>query len=237
LPKSPRDPSFPADEAVDLDKLIESRDTNEQIEQLKGDLPCLDSSASCILQLQALAIKSNSQLKQLSLQIDAADASVKAAAKGDGNIFRQAQFLKPLIGTAFLGPAGGLVGLIDVLAGNSRTDQATAQTNADLQIKVAQIQRTKVEVTENLKLQVINELIKFDEVRSSAELDTAIALRETSRLRLLEIAYRLGEGTTGEYISLQNNADRSKAGASAKRSAMRSQAEKIKRIVQSGEVD
>ena len=78
---------------------------------------------------------------------------------------------------------------------------------------------------------VTQEVIKFEELRLQAETAAAIANREAYRFKLLEVAYRLGEGDTSSYISQVNALDRVRVSASLDKAKMRSQATKVKRIV------
>jgi hypothetical protein len=227
LPSTVSDP-----DATDPLTLIQRNDAEGDFEILKGDLPCLDSSAACIASLVKAAIANSPSLKKLDEQVAAANDSIKNANAGGGNIFRLIQPVVPLLGVPLLGIGGGALGtLVNTLAGNSRTDQTTSQANADLQIKVAQIERTKQEVSDRIQDSVTQEVIKFDELRLQAETQAAIANRETSRFKLLEVAYRLGEGDTASFLEKVNALDRVRVSVSVDKAKMRSQAIKVRRIV------
>jgi hypothetical protein len=70
--------------------------------------------------------------------------------------------------SALLGVGGGLGTIISTLANNSRTEQTTAQANADLQIKISQIEQSKQQVSDRLVDSVTQEVIKFDELQLQA---------------------------------------------------------------------
>lgn len=230
-------PSTESDsEATDPKELTERADKEAEFELLKGDLPCLDSSASCIKLLTEKAIANSPTIKGLDAQITQNTDNVKAIAKaGEGNIFSAIQPLTPLIpfltGVPLLGIGTAIGTVINSLAGNVRSDQNTAQNNATLQIRVAEIERTKLQVKDKIEDSVIQSLVIFDNLRVEADISVAIANRESSRFKLTEIGYRLGEGDTNSFIALQNNLDRTRVQVTRNKAALRIQAAKIKRIV------
>lgn len=228
-------PSTQSDpDATDPKELTERADKEAEFESLKGDLPCLDSSSSCIKLLTEKAIANSPNLKALALQITQNETNVKAVAEaGKGNIFSSiAPFVPFLTVPATALGLGGVIGtVIGNLAGNSRSDTATAQSNANLQIQIALVEKTKIEVKERLEDSVIQSLIVFDSLKVESDISVAIANRESSRFKLIEVAYRLGEGDTNSFIALQNGLDRTRVTVTKNKSAMRSQAAKIRRIV------
>ena len=213
-----------------LDETIQKKDEDEEMQALRGDMPCLDSSAACILQLQTLAIKNSSGIKAIETSIQQAQDNIKTAKAQGQNFFQQIQPFTALLGAPIFA-ATTITKTITELGNTSKEDQKNQQTNADLNIKVAQLERTKSELGEKLKDQVLQEAIKFDELRDNAKLQTAIAKRQEGRMKIIEVAYRFGEGATTDMIGRYNELDLSKGRASAARTTMRSQAEKIKRIV------
>jgi len=220
--------------ALDPVELSEKADKDAQFDLLKGDLPCLDSSSSCIRLLTERAIINSPTLKGLDQQIEQNQANVKAiAAAGTSNIFGQIQPFTPFLAVpnAVLGLGTVISNVLNNLAGNARTDQTIAQNNATLQIRIAEIERSKLEVRGKIEDSVIESLIQFDSLKVEADISVAIANRESSRFKLIEIGYRLGEGDTNSFIALQNGLDRTRLAVTRNKSAMRSQAAKIKRIV------
>jgi len=220
--------------ALDPVELSEKADKDAQFDLLKGDLPCLDSSSSCIKLLTERAIINSPTLKGLDQQIEQNQANVKAIAQaGSGNIFSLIQPFTPFFSVApaplALGTAIGTV--ITNLAGNVRQDQTIAQNNATLQIRIAEIERSKLEIRGKIEDSIISSLIQFDTLKVEADISVAIANRESSRFKLIEIGYRLGEGDTNSFIALQNGLDRTRLAVTRNNAGMRSQAAKIKRIV------
>jgi len=217
--------------AIDPVELSQKADKDAEFDLLKGELPCLDSSSSCISLLTDKAIANSTTLKNLDQQIVQNQTNVKAIAESaKGNFFTQIQpfvsFLSAPIGL------GSIVGSVfDNLAGNARTDQTIAQNNATLQIRIAEIERSKLDAKARIEDSVISSLIQFDTLKVEADISVAIANRESSRFKLIEIGYRLGEGDTNSFIALQNGLDRTRLAVTRNNAGMRSQAAKIKRIV------
>ena len=113
----------------------------------------------------------------------------------------------------------------------SDTNQTkNTQANADLQIKLAQLEKTKAEITIALKGKVEEALITFEQLKDDANLQTTRVRREEVRAKLIEIGYRMGESSTIEQIARLNELDRKKISASQSKSKMRSQALKIQRL-------
>lgn len=216
---------------IDPVELSQKADKDAEFDLLKGELPCLDSSSSCIKLLTDKAIANSTTLKNLDQQIVQNQTNVKAIAESaKGNIFTQIQpFVSFLAAPIGLGSVVGSV--FDNLAGNARTDQTIAQNNATLEIRIAEIERSKLDAKARIEDSVISSLIQFDTLKVEANISVAIANRESSRFKLIEIGYRLGEGDTNSFIALQNGLDRTRLAVTRNKSAMRSQAAKIKRIV------
>jgi len=238
VPKAPiNDGVFPSTEsdpdATDPRELTERGDREADFEALKGDLPCLDSTASCIKLLSDLAVANSETLKGLDLQISTSQDNAKEIAKaGQGNIFSTVQPFAPLLtGVPLIGVGGAIATVLGNLAGNSRTDQTIAQNNATLAIRVAEIERSKLVIKDKIEDSVVQELVIFDNLRVQADIAVAIANRESSRFKLIEVGYRLGEGDTNSFIALQNGLDRTRVAVTKDKSALRIQAAKIRRIV------
>ncbi|AFY74799.1 hypothetical protein Syn7502_02863 [Synechococcus sp. PCC 7502] len=215
-------------------ELADKMDKQGEFELLKADLPCLDSSAACIKLLTERAIANSPTLKALDQQIQQNEANVKSIAQAaQGNIFTQLQPFVPFLAVpnTVLGLGTTLSSVITNLGGNARQDQTAAQNNATLQLRIAEIEKAKLDVKARIEDSVIQSLIQFDQVKVAADIAEAIANREASRFKLIEVAYRLGEGDTNSFIALQNGLDRTRLDVTRQKSAMRSQAAKIKRIV------
>lgn len=221
-------------EGVNPVELSEKADKDAEFELLKGELPCLDSSAPCITLLTQRAFVNSPAIKSLDQQIQQSEANVRSIAQaGSGNIFSLIQPFTPFFSVApvplALGTAIGTV--ITNFAGNVRQDQTIAQNNATLQIRIAELERGKIDARGRIEDALVAAVIAFDAAKIQTDIATAIANRESGRFKLIEIGYRLGEGDTNSFIALQNGLDRTRLDVTRQKSAMRSQAAKIKRIV------
>jgi len=115
--------------------------------------------------------------------------------------------------------------------GGSPETQRQQVAITDLRGKITQIEAQKEQLVEQLKQKVLDEVSAFDELLLKARLEDAIVRRERQRMRIVEVGYRLGEGDTLTMLSMMNALDQRKMNASIARQRMRSQAEKIRRLV------
>lgn len=233
-----------------LDDKLEGRETAEQFDLLKGDLPCLDSKPECIKQLEALAIQNSPDLKALDAQIASSSDAVKLAkVQGQGSFIEGIQPFISAIAPILLQNAkpqaiGELRTSLDsrllfealptIIAGRATSDAnqtRNSQANADLQIKLAQLEKTKSEIAIAIKGKVIDAVILFESLKDESDLQTTIVRREGVRFKLIEIAYRLGDSSTESQIERINDMERKKIIAAQSRSKLRSQALRIQRLV------
>ncbi|MFM7790175.1 MAG: hypothetical protein ACKO90_19260, partial [Microcystis panniformis] len=63
----------------DLDSLIENKIAEDVWNQLKGDLPCIESTQGCILQLQSLALSRSPILREMDARIEEAENRIAEA--------------------------------------------------------------------------------------------------------------------------------------------------------------
>ncbi len=232
-----------------LDDKLERREDAEQDVMLKGNLPCLDAKPECVKQLQDLAIANSPEIKALDIQIAQSAEAVKLAkVQGQGSFFETIspyvsaiapillQNSKPLAFGEIRTPLDSRLlfeALPTIISGRAVSDTnqtKNTQANADLQIKLAQLEKTKAEITIALKGKVEEALITFEQLKDDANLQTTIVRREEVRAKLIEIGYRMGESSTIEQIARLNELDRKKISASQSKSKMRSQALKIQRL-------
>ncbi|CAN1213518.1 hypothetical protein TUMEXPCC7403_25150 [Tumidithrix helvetica PCC 7403] len=257
VPKEPTEPTDPANTSQDrenLDDKLSDREDAEQDALLKGDLPCLDASAECVRQLQDLAIKNSPELKAIEIQIANAGEAVKLAkVQGQGSFFETItpyvaaiapillQNSKPLAPgeiRASLDSRLLFEALPTIISGRALSDANQTknnQANADLQIKLGQLEKAKNEATIAIAGKVLDALIQFEQMKDQANLETTIVKREEARSKLIEIAYRMGESSTIEQIARLNEFDRKKISAAQTRSRMRAQAGRIQRLVKGNE--
>ena len=241
-------------EAENLDDKLEGREASEQFDLLKGDLPCLDSKPECIKQLEALAIANSPDLKALDAQIASSSEAVKLAkVQGQGSFIESiAPFVSAIapillqnsrpqaFGEIRTGLDSRLLfeALPVIISGRATSDANQTrnnQANADLQIKLAQLEKTKAEIAIAIKGKVIDSVITFEGLRDESDLQSTIVRREEVRSKLIEIAYRMGESSTIEQVARINDFDRKKIIAAQIKSRLRSQALKIQRLVKGSE--
>lgn len=233
-----------------LDDKLDAKEESEQDELLKGDLPCLDAKPECVIQLQEMAIKNSPEIKAIDTQIAQSSDAVKLAkVQGQGSFFETitpwVSAIAPILLQNAKPPALGEVrvdlgsrllfeALPTIISGKANSDANQTknnQANADLQIKLAQLEKNKLEIAIALKGKVQDALITFEQLKDEASLQTTIVRREEVRGKLIEIGYRMGESSTIEQIARLNEFDRKKIIASQAKSKMRSQALRIQRLV------
>jgi len=220
-------------EGSGLDEKLDQREESEQFEMLKGDLPCLDSKPECIVQLEALAIANSPELRAIDVQIASSSDAVKLAkVQGQGS-FKAFGEIRTSLESRLLFEA-----LPTIISGRATSDANQTrnnQANADLAIKLAQLEKTKAEIAIAIKGKVVDAVITFEQIRDESDLQSTIVRREEVRSKLIEISYRLGEGTTTEQIARLNEHDRKKIIAAQLKTRLRSQALRSQRLVKGTE--
>lgn len=237
-----------------LDEKLENRETSEQFDLLKGDLPCLSSKPECIKELEALAIANSPELKAIEIQIASSSDAVKLAkVQGQGSFIESIQPFVSAIAPILLQNSRPQVfgeirtslesrllfeALPTIISGRATSDANQTrnnQANADLQIKLAELERSKSEIAIAIKGKVTDAVITFEQIKDESDLQSTIVRREEVRSKLIEISYRLGESSTIDQIARLNDFDRKKIIAAQMRSRLRSQALRIQRLVKGSE--
>lgn len=243
-------PDETGNDGSNLEEKLDNREDTEQADLLKGDLPCLDSKPECVIQLQALAIANSPDIKALDIQIASSGDAVRlAAVQGQGSFIESISPLISAIAPILLQNSRPQApfeirtslesrllfeALPLIISGRATSDSNQARnqaTNADLQIKLAQLEKTKTEITIALRGKVADEVILFENIKDESNLQSTIVKRETARAKLIEIAYRIGESDTISQIARLNDFDRKRIIAAQSKSRLRSQALKIQRLV------
>jgi hypothetical protein len=187
---------------------------NEEFAALQGDLPCLNSSIECVQQLQQLAIANSSELKLIEQRIVASRQRIDYQGSQ-----RWITWINP----------NPVVIVQNIFGGGDA--QKVDLAIADLELKTSELEARKAEIASRLKDLVLAEILRFEQLHHQSELQTAIAARETTRFKVIEISYRLGEGSTEQMMSLMSQLDRVKALAATTKLEMKAQALKIQRLV------
>lgn len=121
--------------------------------------------------------------------------------------------------------------LLQASFGGNEENQRNAIAISDLQIKVAELQRGRAELAQKIREEVYLAAFEYDEAAREFQISQEVAKRDKSRVQLLEVEYRLGEGDSNTYLNTLNSSDAKKAQTYRSWSAMRSRIEKIKLLV------
>ncbi len=126
-----------------------------------------------------------------------------------------------------------LVGIpfLENILGGSDKAQSRAIAISDLQIKVAELQRSRAEIAQALREKVVEILLVTDAASKEFQIAQEIGLRDTNRLAIARINYQFGEGDSESYLAKISALDRQKAQVLRNFNQMRSSLEKLRVIV------
>ncbi|MBW4600682.1 MAG: hypothetical protein KME29_14065 [Calothrix sp. FI2-JRJ7] len=258
LPKTPQNPF----ERPNIDSLIQRQFNDDMWRIMRGQLPCLETSASCLQQLQEKATGASPLLKELDARIEEANNKIASAQANNKKSVRMAVLspaLQYLLGpTVTPGqPQRAGTGLIDNVLGVIRGDvglingllrvigvplfegtqggNADAQRNAiaigDLQIKVAELQRGRAKLADEIREKVALSLVKFDEARTDFQTSQVIGARAIDQYKVYELRYVRGNSDTEGYLAQQSRLDREKASVYSSWAKMRRSLFELKLLV------
>jgi hypothetical protein len=259
IPKTPQNPwSTP-----DIDQLINQQFNADMWQIMKGALPCLETSATCLQQLQEKAVAQSPLLKEIDSRITEANNKISEAKVSNQRSIKLSVFtpgLQYLLGVnstntgqsqprqpGLLDRIGGLfrgnVGIINDLlrvvgiplfegtqGGNEQAQNRAIQIS-DIQVKVAELQRSRAQLADTIREKTIQALINFDEARTNYQTSQIIVSRSVQRFRVYELRYIWGHASTEDYLSHQNQLDSEKAQVYSNWAKMRRQLFQIKLIV------
>jgi len=140
-------------------------------------------------------------------------------------------------GSAMLSGVNEILSLIGVpLFKNLGGGDAAAQTRqiaiADLQVKVAQVEKERSELADKIRELVTAQVLEFDVVRKDFQVAQEIARREVIRGKLRQIDYRYSTKiSTDSYLSSLSSLDNVKANSYRQWARLRNQLAKIKLLV------
>lgn len=261
LPAANTNPLEPA--GNDIDQIIESRINGDLWSALKGDLPCLEATRSCISSLQQAAVSKNPLLVEIDTRIEEINNKIEEAKAGNRKSIRLGVFtpaVQSLVQTQtvtengrsrqsgglirnvlglFSNPVGTIdkvlsaigIPLLEASFGGNQENQRNAIAISDLQIKVAELQRGRAELAQKIREQVYLAAFEYDEAAREFQISQEVAKRDKSRVQLLEVEYRLGDGDSNTYLNTLNSSDGKKAQTYRSWATMRSRIEKIKLLV------
>jgi hypothetical protein len=102
---------------------------------------------------------------------------------------------------------------------------------ADLQVKVAEVEKQRADLADKIREQVMLQVLDFDVLRRDFQVAQEISKREVLRQRLIEVDYRFGQGETTQFLGNLNALDRQKAETFKAWARLRSQMARIKLLV------
>jgi hypothetical protein len=244
----------------DIDKLITKQFNEDMWRVMRGALPCLETSANCLQQLQEKAVTQSPLLKEIDTRIEEANNKI-AEAKGKNQQSIKLAVLTPAL-QYLLGPAptagqpqrrgiieniagilrgdvGIINGLLSVIGvpffqgtqgGNSEA-QSRAIAISDISVKVAELQRSRAQLADTIRDKVAQALVKFDESRTEFQTSQVLTARSLQQFQVYEIRYTRGNSETETYLSRQNQLDNTKAHTYAAWAKMRRSLFEIKLLV------
>jgi hypothetical protein len=244
----------------DLDSLIENKIAEDIWQQLKGQLPCIESTQNCIFQLQAIALSSSPILRELDTRIEEAENRIAEARSNNLktiNVNTFSPFLQVLLGFTLGGAQlnkdspivanpltlifgnffgnlagellGGLFKWQDLQVSGDTASRSIAV--ADLQIKVAELQRNRAQTADRIREIVLLETLKLEEIARDFQISQEIARRERARIEIIRVSYQFGQGSSESYLAQLSAYDRFKATTWREWSKLRSQLVKVKILV------
>lgn len=234
-----------------IDSLISKRINDDVWKALRGKLQCLDTSESCIALLQQSAVENSKVLKAIDDRVTDLKSKIDLATKNHQTsinlstfqpIAQEAvkhksplNFLFNLISAPLTGANTilSLIGvpLFDRAFGGTTAQQQNTIAIADLNVKVADIQRNLEQIADKIREAVITSVIDFEDAARQFQIAQEIAIRNNTRLKYSAIAYRNGEGTTEAYLLQQSEMDKLKADVYQKWSTMRGKLLRLKLLI------
>ena len=153
-----------------------------------------------------------------------------------GQPARKRGFLDKLLGVLSVSGINDVLSLVGIpLFRNATGGDAAAQSRViaigDLQVKLAEIQNKRGDLADTIREKVILSVLDFDVMRRDFQISQEIAKRDTTKMKLIEVGYRFGEGETTAYLNQLSSLDKQKAETFRAWSKMRSQMARIKLMV------
>ncbi len=145
----------------------------------------------------------------------------------------------------FAEPIGGLNEILSLVGvplfrnatGGDGNAQARSIAIADLQIKVAQVEKDKGELGQKIREQVILQVLDFDQYRREFQISQEVAKREALQMKVIELDYRFAVGTvnTPAYLAELKSLDQQKAQTFRAWAKLRTQLVRVKLLVLANE--
>jgi len=234
-----------------LDDLIKTRINDDVWRSLKGNLPCVDASAICIFQLQAMSISNSPILAEIDARTSDIQSRIDEARKLNKKTVTF-ELIEPLardilskpsplteLANIVISPFQGVnrilaaigIPIFSNLFGGSRPAQQQAISIADLQVKLSEIQRGRAAIADQIKQNVVLYTVDFEESAREFQIAQEIAIRNSWRSQYIRLGYENGQGDTATYLNELSSIDREKAQIFRVWSQMRSRLLKMKLLV------
>jgi hypothetical protein len=245
----------------DLEALIKLRINEDLWKQVRGRLPCVEPTQTCIAQLQGLAVGNAKPLKAIDERLEKIEEKIAEATANNkksvkfGQLepvlqewlkFEPASATKPESGglltnilNAIARPSSAINQILSLIglpiakaaAGGGGDAQNRAIAITDLTAKVTTIKAGREEMADKLREKVSEELLAFDDVRREFQASQEIAQREGLRAKILAVEYRLGKGDTASYLGYQSQLDGKKIDTYRNWSRVRGKLQRLKLLV------
>lgn len=119
----------------------------------------------------------------------------------------------------FSGKTSLINGLLSVIGvpffQGTQGGNADAQRNAiaisDIQVKVAELQRSRAQLADTIRDKTAESLISFDEARTDFQTSQVVGSRAIEQFKVFELRYVRGNSDTETYLTRQNTLDNQKA--------------------------
>ncbi len=192
-------------------------DNQEQlINNTNSELPCLDTTNTCVKQLTEIAIANSDTLQTLNERITLIDE--RLALMGDRKDYAESK-----LWTNYLPTSSSTSSVLDVvnpfawiqnLAGGGQM-QRDRLAIADLEVKAATLEAARAELERqreqekvNLGEKVLQLLLSYEAATRQVELvESQIKTFQVSR-EVFRIRYQFGEGTTEQWLSFEERENR-----------------------------
>ncbi len=228
---------------------------------MKGGLPCLETSAACLQQLQEKAVAQSPLLKEIDQRVQEANNKIdeaKAANKKSIRLSILSPALQYMLGPAptsstttskpgffsriaklFTGNVGIINDLFTVVGiplfegsqGGDSQAQSRSLQISDIQVKIAELQRERAKLADTVRDKVAVSLTQFDEARTEFMTSQVLVTRSVQQFQVYEIRYVRGNSDTESYLAHQNSLDHTKAQTYAAWAKMRRSLFQVKLLV------
>ena len=115
--------------------------------------------------------------------------------------------------------------------GGNSAAQSRVIAIGDLQVKVAELQRGRAEAAQKIREKITLMVLELDTAKREFQIAQEVARRDGDRLKIIEVGYRFGEGTSESYLAQLSAMDVKKAEMFKQWSKMRTQLELLKKLL------